>query len=93
MNVEVTELKDDFTDILLPSATVTSWLIAPDGTTVPSSTIPLNMQAAGHYRGVSPYDLDLDPDVQYTCIIRADTGNPVQRGEWTIPVIAGARYG
>lgn len=89
---ELTNLKDEITGLTLNTATVTSWLVDPSGVTVPTSTITLSAAEAGAYRGPFPYTLVLTKDVVYTCVIRADTGNPVQRGEWTMPVIPEVRY-
>lgn len=89
---ELTELRDEVTNILLPAASCSAWLVDQAGATVPDSTIPLNKVVDGHYQGLFPYTLILTPHVPYQCMFRADTGNPVQRGEWTIPVIPGPRY-
>ena len=92
MLAELTDLKDEITDLTLSTAIVTAWLVDPAGATVPSSTITLSAAEAGAYRGPFPYTLTLTKDVVYTCIIRADIGNPVQRGEWSLQVIPEVRY-
>lgn len=93
MLAELTDLKDEVTSILLPAATVTAWLVTPTGTTVTDSLITLNVVAPGHYQGIFPYTLVLTPDVAHTCRIRAETGNPLQRAEWVLPILTGVRYG
>jgi len=92
MLAELTNLKDEITGILLPAAVVTAWIVKPDGTIFPDSTITVNVVTAGHYQGLFPHTLALLPDVAYRVIIRAETGAPTQRAEWTLNAPSGVRY-
>ena len=84
--IEIRDLRNAITDVVITTATVTVTLKTQSGDSVSGETWPLSMPhiASGLYRAILPNELVLSASTAYVATVVADNGAGWHR-EWCVP--------